>query len=68
MWEFWVANKTTNSSGSFWSADWGGYLNNVTGGVGFFGQPFPDWGATATSLLLAGGLMVLRFLYGILND
>jgi hypothetical protein len=59
MWEFWLLVKEANSSGSFWSADWGGYLMNYHNSTGFFEQPFPTWGATATSLMLAGGLMLI---------
>jgi len=59
MWEFWVLQAEVNSSGTFWSADWGGYIGNYHNSTGFFEQPFPTWGATATSLMLAGGLMLI---------
>ena len=58
MWEFWALDKTVNTSGTFWVAQWGGYISDVTKSPGFFQAPYPSWGATATSLMLAGGLMV----------
>jgi hypothetical protein len=59
MWEFWAMDKTTNSSGVFWVAQWGGFIADVSNSPGFFQAPNPTWGATATSLMLAGGLMLI---------
>jgi hypothetical protein len=58
MWEFWVARKT----GGRWSAKWGGAMRSVSRNPGFFdSRAWPgaqsNWGATATSLPLVGGLM-----------
>jgi hypothetical protein len=58
MWEFWVARKT----GGRWSAKWGGAMRSVSRNPGFFDARAwpgaqPNWGATATSLPLLGGLM-----------
>lgn len=52
LWEFWQARKV----GGQWHARWGGKMTNVSRNPGYFDDP-PDWGATATSLPLLGGLM-----------
>jgi hypothetical protein len=56
MWEFWRLRR--DSAG--WVASWGGKLSNVTKGPGYFAAPHPNWGATATSLPLAGGMITPR--------
>lgn len=52
MWEFWLAARKADG----WHARWGGVINNVSQNPGFYQNP-SDWGATATSLPLLGGLM-----------
>jgi len=51
-WEFWQARKVDGR----WHAVWGGRMNNVSRNPGYFENP-PDWGGSATSLDLLGGLM-----------
>jgi hypothetical protein len=54
MWEFW--KMTLQSDG--WHAQWGGTMNNVSTNPGYFTSPGPsNWGATASSLPLLGGLI-----------
>jgi cytoskeletal protein RodZ len=54
MWEFW--KMTRQSDG--WHAQWGGSMDNVSTNPGYFTSPGPsNWGATATSLPLLGGLI-----------
>lgn len=53
LWEFWVMHR----EGDGWHARWGGRLDQVSRGPGYFTHPFESWGATATSLPLAGGMM-----------
>jgi hypothetical protein len=55
MWEFWHAQKVNG----LWQARWGGKMTNVSSNPGYFSNP-PDWGATATSLPLLGGLIGIR--------
>ncbi len=52
MWEFWHAQRLNG----VWHARWGGKMTNVSSNPGYFTDP-PDWGATATSLPLLGGLI-----------
>lgn len=52
MWEFWELSKT--SSG--WQASWGGVMHNVSTNPGYYTSP-SDWGASATSLPVLGGLI-----------
>lgn len=52
MWELWNAQRL----GSVWHARWGGRMNDVSSNPGYFTDP-PDWGTTATSLALLGGIM-----------
>ena len=52
MWEFWLAENRQDG----WHARWGGRMQDVSGNPGHFTDP-TDWGATATSLPLLGGLM-----------
>jgi hypothetical protein len=55
MWEFWLAEKR----GDGWHARWGGKIDGVSRNPGHFTDP-RDWGATATSLPLLGGLIRLE--------
>jgi hypothetical protein len=52
MWEFWHMRRVGNT----WHAAWGGTMNGVSGNPGYFTTP-SQWGATATSLPLLGGLI-----------
>jgi len=52
MWEFWHAVRVNGA----WHARWGGKMTDVSANPGYFTHP-PDWGATATSLPLLGGLI-----------
>lgn len=56
MWEFWKAGL--NAAG--WHARWGGRITQVSRSPGYFRAADASWGATATSLPLAGGLMTLE--------
>ncbi len=61
MWEFW--RLTSTSIG--WAASWGGTIQNVSSNPGVYGpEAWPGaqawWGASATSLALAGGLVTLQ--------
>jgi hypothetical protein len=53
MWEFWQASKKADG----WHAVWGGRMSGVSQNPGHFTDPYPRWGATATSLPFLGGLM-----------
>ena len=55
MWEFWEARQQNGT----WHARWGGEMTHVSSNPGYFQKP-PDWGATATSLPLLGGLIRTR--------
>jgi len=52
MWEFWLAEQRADG----WHARWGGRMESVSRNPGYFTDP-SDWGASATSLPLLGGLM-----------
>jgi hypothetical protein len=59
MWEFFMLRKAPDG----WHARWGGAIDRVSASSGYFdGASFAGasdrWGATATSLALAGGLML----------
>jgi len=61
MWEFWGLNKTTEG----WQASWGGAMEHVSADVGVYGPEAwsgatVDWGASASSLPIAGGLITLE--------
>jgi hypothetical protein len=61
LWEFW--RLVQGSEG--WSAAWGGAMQNVSSGPGVYGPKAwpgakPDWGASASSLSIAGGLITLE--------
>jgi hypothetical protein len=53
MWEFFHMHKMPDG----WHADWGGTMQNVSHNPGYFTGADAGWGATATSLPLAGGLI-----------
>jgi hypothetical protein len=53
LWEFWKLRKASDG----WHARWGGRLDDVSTGPGHFAGDRANWGATGTSLPLAGGLM-----------
>jgi len=53
LWEFWRMHRV----GDAWHAVWGGVLDGVSRGPGYFAPPAGGWGATATGLPLAGGLI-----------
>lgn len=60
LWEFWRLAK----SASGWHAQWGGAMRHVSRSPGYFSSAsWPgaqsNWGATATSLPLVGGLITL---------
>ena len=56
LWEFWRLSRENGR----WHAAWGGRLDAVSSGSGFFGSPHSDWGTTASSLPLAGGMITPR--------
>jgi hypothetical protein len=55
MWEFWRARRT----GGAWHARWGGRMTQVSQSPGYYAGAQRNWGATATSLPLLGGLITL---------
>ncbi len=69
LWEFWHLEHT--SSG--WQAGWGGAMQNVSSNSGVYGRKdWPGanryWGASASSLSIAGGLITLEDLEkGVIN-
>ena len=54
MWEFWRAVKKADG----WHAAWGGRMKDVSTNPGFYTNP-SNWGSTATSLPMLGGLIRL---------
>jgi hypothetical protein len=61
LWEFWRLEHTTAG----WHASWGGAIKNVSTDPGTYGPEAwsggsSDWGASATSLSIAGGLITLE--------
>jgi hypothetical protein len=61
LWEFW--RLVHGSEG--WSASWGGAMQNVSSNPGVYGPEAwpgakPNWGASASSLSIAGGLITLE--------
>jgi hypothetical protein len=61
LWEFWHLEKTPEG----WEAYWGGAIQNVSSASGAYGPgAWPgastDWGASASSLSIAGGLITLE--------
>jgi hypothetical protein len=64
LWEFWRAVRRKNR----WHASWGGAMQNVSKNPGYYNNTvWPglapnegwNWGSTATSLPVAGGLMTM---------
>jgi hypothetical protein len=61
LWEFWCLEQT--SSG--WQASWGGAIENASSNSGSYGPEAwtgakTSWGASASSLSIAGGLITLE--------
>jgi hypothetical protein len=61
LWEFWGLEKTEAG----WQARWGGAMNSASSDPGVYGPEAwpgaqPDWGVSATSLSVAGGLITLE--------
>jgi hypothetical protein len=61
LWEFW---HLAGGPGD-WRADWGGAIDRVSESSGAYGPAAwpgasPSWGASASSLSIAGGLITLR--------
>src|SRR6185437_8158383 len=55
LWEFWKMHLASDG----WHARWGGEMDNVSTSPGYFTHSgiTNDWGASATSLPLLGGLV-----------
>jgi hypothetical protein len=60
MWEFWRMRRTAAG----WVASWGGRLQGVSRSPGVFLSPHANWGTSASSLSLAGGLILPQELAG----
>jgi hypothetical protein len=61
LWEFWRLEQTPTG----WQAAWGGAIRNVSSNSGVYGRKAwpgasPYWGASASSLSVAGGLITLE--------
>jgi len=61
LWEFWHLSKTPSG----WLAEWGGAIAHVSSSTGVYGpSSWPGanatWGASASSLSIAGGLITLE--------
>ncbi len=61
LWEFWHLQHQEDG----WHADWGGAMRNVYSGSGIYDASSwpgatPWWGASASSLSIAGGLITLE--------
>ena len=52
LWEFWRMQDVDGK----WHAKWGGKMSDVSGSPGYYAHP-SDWGGSATSLSILGGLM-----------
>jgi outer membrane biosynthesis protein TonB len=69
MWEFWGLEKPKG----IWQASWGGAMENVTTDKGVYGPEAwsgatTSWGASASSLPIAGGLITFEDLErGVIN-
>ena len=69
MWEFWGLEKPKGT----WQASWGGAMANVSANKGVYGPEAwsgatTSWGASASSLPIAGGLITLEDLErGVIN-
>jgi hypothetical protein len=61
LWEFWHLEQTLTG----WQAGWGGAIQNVSSDSGAYGPEAwpgaqPGWGASGSSLSIAGGLITLE--------
>jgi hypothetical protein len=61
LWEFWRLTHETNG----WHASWGGAIQSTSTNPGVYGPEAwpgarPGWGASASSLSIAGGLITLE--------
>jgi hypothetical protein len=61
LWEFWRLEKTSTG----WQASWGGAMQKASSDSGAYGPEAwpgaqPGWGASASSLSIAGGLITLE--------
>jgi hypothetical protein len=61
LWEFWHLEQTSGG----WQAAWGGAIEKASSDSGAYGSEAwpgakPDWGASASSLSIAGGLITLE--------
>jgi hypothetical protein len=61
LWEFWHLEKAEEG----WKAEWGGAVQNVSSNSGAYGPEAwagatTSWGASASSLSIAGGLITLE--------
>jgi hypothetical protein len=61
LWEFWHLQQV----GGVWQAGWGGAIQNVSSSSGAYGPTswtgaLAEWGASASSLSIAGGLITLE--------
>jgi hypothetical protein len=52
MWEFWGAERRSDG----WHARYGGRIRSMSSNPGYYTDP-PEWGATATSIPMLGGLI-----------
>jgi hypothetical protein len=55
MWEFWLMERTDGS----WHARWGGRMTGLSRNPGYYTGTERNWGVSATSLPLLGGLITL---------
>ena len=54
LWEFWHLRRTASG----WAAGWGGRIDGASGSPGYYGGAHPSWGGSASSLSIAGGLVL----------
>jgi hypothetical protein len=54
LWEFWRLRRIRDGQ---WQAAWGGRIDGVSTSPGSFVPPHSGWGASASSLSIAGGLI-----------
>jgi hypothetical protein len=55
LWEFWLMERRDGS----WHARWGGRMTDVSHSPGYYTGTERNWGASATSMPLLGGLITL---------
>jgi hypothetical protein len=53
LWEFWQLRRHNDG----WRASWGGRMERVSASSGAYTHPNANWGTTASSLALAGGVI-----------